>query len=123
MFKKLKQKIYNKKTAKLLENIKFDDFAYIADSEIPMFSYVDERIENRIYAKFFVPQTEEMLILATKKLKKHFFMNIVEEDYKNRVMRFIAYSTINIEAFDKCMDIFKIKQEIYCGIPYTNISK
>ena len=51
MFKKLKRKIYNRKTAKLLENIKFDDFAYIADSEIPMFSYVDKKIENRIYSK------------------------------------------------------------------------
>lgn len=110
MLKKLKEKIYNSKTKKLIKDLKFDDFAYIADSEFPMFSYVDNIEDKRVYAKFFIPQTSEMLKLAMEKLKNGYYKRVVVDDFKNRLKVYTGYLNIDDETYEYCLQYFIDKQ-------------
>ena len=112
MLKKIREKIYNSKTKKLIKDLRFDDFAYIADSEFPMFSYVDKIEDKRVYAKFFIPQTSEMLKLAMEKLKNGYYKRVVVDDFKNRLRVYIGYLNIDDETYEYCLKYFIEKQQI-----------
>lgn len=112
MLKKIREKIYNSKTKKLIKDLRFDDFAYIADSEFPMFSYVDKIEDKRVYAKFFIPQTSEMLKLAMEKLKNGYYKRVVVDDFKNRLKVYTGYLNIDDETYEYCLKYFIEKQQI-----------
>ena len=112
MLKKKREKIYNSKTKKLIKDLRFDDFAYIADSEFPMFSYVDKIEDKRVYAKFFIPQTSEMLKLAMEKLKNGYYKRVVVDDFKNRLKVYTGYLNIDDETYEYCLKYFIEKQQI-----------
>lgn len=112
MLKKIREKIYNSKTKKLIKDLRFDDFAYIADSEFPMFSYVDKIEDKRVYAKFFIPLTSEMLKLAMEKLKNGYYKHVVVDDFKNRLKVYTGYLNIDDETYEYCLKYFIEKQQI-----------
>ena len=109
MFKKLKERIYNRKARIELEDIMFDNFAYCGDSEFPMFVKSGTQTTNH---KFYIPQTDEAFILAFGKLKNKFFENYVLDDVKNRIRVYMAHFNISEYAYEFCVEMFKNKSKI-----------
>ena len=108
MLKKLRKRIYNKKAAKELKDIVFDNFAYCGDSEFPMFVKRGTQYTNH---KFYLPQTDEAFTLAFNKLSSAFFHKYVLDDVKNKIRVYMAHFNISEDAYDYCVDKFKVKAE------------
>jgi len=109
MFKKLRKRIYNKKTKELLQYVHFDDFAFCLDCEYPMF--VVNAIETKNYS-FFVPQTEEMFKLAFNNLQDKFFKELDREEVEYRVNVYSQYFNFSNNVVDYCVNHFVDKNEI-----------
>ena len=77
-----------------------------------MFSYVDKIEDKRVYAKFFIPQTSEMLKLAMEKLKNGYYKRVVVDDFKNRLKVYTGYLNIDDETYEYCLKYFIEKQQI-----------
>jgi len=111
MLKKLREKLYYKKTQKIYDNLMFDDFAFYGDSEFPMFiryGYGERKTE------FFIPKTDDTFNLAFGKLKNKFYENYVLDDVKNRIRVYMAHSKISEESYKYCVEMFKNKSAILC---------
>ena len=109
MFKKLKERIYNKKAKKELEDVLFDNFMYCGDSEFPMFIRSGTRYTNH---KFYVPETDVAFRLAFEKLKNKFYERYVLDDIKNRIRVYMAHFNISEETYEYCVKMFENKSAI-----------
>lgn len=103
MFKKLRERIYNRKIRKELEDVMFDNFAWCGDSEFPMFVKSGTETTNH---KFFLPKTDEAFKLAFGKLKNKFYKNYVLDDVKNRIRVYMAHFPISEDAYEYCVEMF-----------------
>lgn len=104
MFKKLKNRIYNKKTMENLQSVEFDSFAYCGYNEYPMFVRSGTQHTNHL---FFQPQTNETFLFAFEKLKKSFFKNCDFEEIENRIKVYRFFVEIDNQTFEKCIEFAK----------------
>lgn len=109
MFKKLKERIYNKKTRQQWEDIMFDNFNYCGDSEFAMF--VKKGTKDTPH-RFFLPQTDEMFKMAFGKLKDQFYKYYVLDDVKNKIRVYMAHFNISEDAYEYCVNMFINKSAI-----------
>ena len=109
MFKKLRERIYNKKTRQQWEDVMFDNFNYCGDSDFAMF--VKKGSKDTPH-KFFCPKTDEMFKLAFSKLKNKFYENYVLDDVKNKIRVYMAYFPISEDAYEYCVNMFINKSAV-----------
>ena len=111
MFKKLREKLYDRKTKKTLESMKFDTFMYYSDSMLPAF--VSNKGKDGINTVFF-PETESTFKMAFEKLKKLYFKKTPYEKAKENIATYCNYYNFSDEVVSYCMEIFKNnKSELY----------
>ena len=82
MLKKIRQKIYNRKTRKELQGKQFDNFAYCGDNEYPYFVIRATKERGHI---FFTPKTSEMFYMSIGKLKDSYFMAETLDQFQEKV--------------------------------------
>ena len=110
MFKKLRERIFNKKTNERLKCVEFDSFAYCGYSEYPIFIEKGTEYSNPLY---FSPETDKTFELAFSKLKDRFFKDCDLEEIKIRLKVFKSHFNISEEICEECI---KIAQEKICSI-------
>ena len=103
MFNKLRERLYDRKIKKNLENIELDTFAYCGDSKYPYF--VIRGTKTTIH-RFFTPQTDKTFKLAFSKLKNSFFKAEDLGVVKNRIREYMCYFNISEEAYVVCVKLF-----------------
>jgi len=110
MFKKIRNKIYNRKTIKKLDLMKFDTFSYYGDSKVPAF--ISERGREEVHTVFF-PETEKTFKVAFTKLKKRYFKKFPYVLAKENVERYCEVFEFGKETANFCLEIFKIRAEYF----------
>jgi len=111
MFKKLREKLYDRQTKKNLENMQFDTFAYYGDSAFPAF-IVDSGKGDRTFHQVFVPKTENSFKMAFNKLKNRYFKKVPYIAMKNNVKKYCEYFNFSEETLNYCVEVFKDKKLI-----------
>ena len=109
MFKKLREKLYDKKTKKYLENMQFDTFSYCGDSTFPAF-IVESCKGNREIHSAFVPQTENSFKMAFEKLKKRYFKKVPYSVMKENVKTYCMYFYFSDETLNYCVEVFNTRK-------------
>ena len=106
MLKKLKLKMYNKKTKEKLQGVIFDDFGYYLDIPFPMFKTLNA--EGKI--ALFAPKTIEMLELCVTNLNLTFFTQVDRDEFEIRLRAFCYYLGLNINKFDDLVLTYETKK-------------
>jgi len=110
MFKKLREKLYDRKTIKHLENMQFDTFAYYSDSPVPAFQKLLNKNKKGDEVTVFFPKTEKSFILAFGKLKKHYFKKFSCSTIQEFIKDYSHYFNFDQKVYDSCMEICKDKK-------------
>lgn len=111
MFKKIREKLYDRQMKKTLESVKFDTFMYYSDSVIPAF--VTKQGKSEIYSVFF-PKTEGSFKMAFEKLKNLYFKKVPHKTAKENIIAYCGYYNFSDEVVSYCMEIFNNKKsELY----------
>ena len=109
MFKKLREKIYNKKIETELKNIKcFDNLYNEIYSIYPTFvEYGEDGKQQTIE-----PKTIYALKRAIQKLSFHYVRLTSVEDFENDLNKIFAYANFDRERKKECLDLFKSRKQI-----------
>ena len=108
MLKKLKLKLYNKKTKEKLQGVTFDDFGYYLDIPFPMFKTTNEEGKMALFA----PKTIEMIKLCVTNLNLTYFKQVDREEFENRLRVFFCYFGLNTKEFADLMLTYETKKAI-----------
>ena len=109
MFKKLRERIYNKKMNKEMKGISFDGVKYCGYDEFPKFVRSGTA---KLGLLIYTPKTDETFKYAFTKLKNEFFNSYDEDEIKNRIRVYMSYFKISEQAYAECMDIVKNTNDI-----------
>ena len=109
MIKKLREFLYNIKTKNKLKNMKFDDFAFYGNSEVPAFIAKKGKGKEPVV---FIPKTDETLKIAFEKLSMRFFRKISYMNTKERLKFYINTLNLKEETLTYCMNIFKYRNNM-----------
>ena len=110
MFKKLREKLYDRQTKKNLENMQFDTFAYYSDSPVPAFQKVLSKNKKGDEVTVFLPKTENSFKMAFNKLKNRYFKKVPYIAMKNNVKNYCEYFNFSEETLNYCVETFKNKK-------------
>ena len=108
MLKKLKLKLYNKKTKEKLQGIIFDDFGYYLDIPFPMFKTTNEEGKMALFA----PKTIEMVELCVTNLNLTFFTQVDREEFENRLRIFFCYFGLHTNKFADLVLTYETKKAL-----------
>ena len=106
MLKRLKTFVYNKKTAKNLMGVEFNNFTIHGKLPYPIFF---QKVEDRTIQRPFIPESEEMFKLAVEKINEQFFKNISLDDFKNMVRKYCNFFHFNESTINSCVEIYHQK--------------
>ena len=109
MFKKLKEKFYNREMKKLLNNVEFEDFSCYGRLPYPLFFSKNKQEKTQTP---FVPESEFAFKLAIEKLNLKYFEKISIDDFRLMVQKFCSFYHFNESVIDDCINIYNAKQQI-----------
>lgn len=109
MLKKLRERLYDRKIKKNLENMEFDTFAYYSDSIVPAF--ISEAKAKGAIHTVFCPKTEKSFKLAFSKLKKRYFKKFPYATAKENVKTYCNNFNFGEETANYCLEMFKVRSE------------
>lgn len=109
MFKKIRERRYNKKEREFLQNKMFDSFAYCGYSEVPSFNIRATATTNHMR---YAPETSDIFYVCVAKLKDEFVKEKSLKDFAEMAKTYCEHYGFNESVFYNAIRMYQNKRAV-----------